>query len=175
MSAAVVIFAIGNPSRGDDALGPMLCGQLAAWLENQGLAADFELIEDFQLQIEHALDLQGPRLALFIDAALGVDAAFCFREIEPVTMPSHSTHALPPEAVLAVCHAMGVMPPPAFVLGVRAESFELGASLSARAAAAGEAAFASLTTLCRQAQLENWRQFAAGPISAMMPVSIAEC
>jgi iron complex outermembrane receptor protein len=33
MVAPVVIFAIGNPSRGDDAIGPVLCGRLAEWLK----------------------------------------------------------------------------------------------------------------------------------------------
>ena len=68
MTAPVVVFAVGNPSRGDDAIGPVICGRLEKWLENEGLADQFELIEDFQLQIEHAMDLQGRQLALFIDA-----------------------------------------------------------------------------------------------------------
>ena len=38
MTAPLVVFAIGNPSRGDDAIGPVLCGELAKWLENEGLA-----------------------------------------------------------------------------------------------------------------------------------------
>ena len=38
MSAPVVVFAVGNPSRGDDAIGPVICGRLAEWLENEGLA-----------------------------------------------------------------------------------------------------------------------------------------
>ena len=81
MSAAVVVFAVGNPSRGDDAIGPLLCGRLAKWLENEGLADGFELIEDFQLQIEHALDLQGRELALFIDAGTGTPAPCTFQRI----------------------------------------------------------------------------------------------
>ena len=29
MSAPLVVFAVGNPSRGDDAIGPVICGRLA--------------------------------------------------------------------------------------------------------------------------------------------------
>ena len=58
MTAGLVIFAVGNPSRGDDALGPELLARLSAWLESKGKQENVELIEDFQLQIEHALDLQ---------------------------------------------------------------------------------------------------------------------
>ena len=85
--APVVILACGNPSRGDDALGPILLDRLQAWLESAGcagLADDFELIGDFQLQVEHALDLIGRRLALFIDAGQQTPAPFVFRRAQAI-------------------------------------------------------------------------------------------
>jgi len=85
VTAPVVIFAVGNPSRGDDAIGPECCARLEQWLANEGLAERFELIEDFQLQIEHALDLQGRQLALFIDAGARTPGPFTFRRIAPAT------------------------------------------------------------------------------------------
>ena len=161
MSAAVVVFAVGNPSRGDDAIGPLLCGRLARWLENEGLAGGFELIEDFQLQIEHALDLQGRELALFIDAGTGTPAPCTFRRITPATGIAHSTHALPPEAVLHVFRQTeGGEPPPAFVLCVRGEEFELGEPLTAAAVAHADAAWALLQSLCREATAAAWMRLA---------------
>ena len=161
MSAAVVVFAVGNPSRGDDAIGPLLCGRLARWLENEGLAGGFELIEDFQLQIEHALDLQGRELALFIDAGTGTPAPCTFRRITPATGIAHSTHALPPEAVLHVFRQTeGGKPPPAFVLCVRGEEFGLGEPLTAVAAAHADAAWALLQSLCREATAAAWMRLA---------------
>ena len=68
MRAPIVVFAVGNPSRGDDAIGPELCARLEKWLAREGLSQRVELIEDFQLNIEHALDLVGREQALFIDA-----------------------------------------------------------------------------------------------------------
>ena len=113
MTAPVVIFAVGNPSRGDDAIGPEIHGQLEKWLKNENLADRFELIEDFQLNIEHALDLQGRYIALFIDAGENTPAPFDFRQIFRSTATTHSTHALPPEAVLQVYYQMeGRDPPP---------------------------------------------------------------
>jgi hydrogenase maturation protease len=102
--APVVILACGNPSRGDDALGPYLLDRLHDWLRSEGLSDGFELIGDFQWQIEHALDLAGRRLALFIDADQQVAAPFALRRVLPAdTLAcSPSTHALSPEAVLAV-------------------------------------------------------------------------
>ncbi len=161
MTAAVVIFAVGNPSRGDDALGPECCGQLEKWLKNEKLEEGFDLIEDFQLQIEHALDLQDRQLALFIDAGANTPAPFVFRRIFPSTAVAHTTHALAPEAVLQVYRQTeGIEPPPAFVLCVRGEQFELGEPLSGAASQNCTAALALLTSLCRHASLADWEKAA---------------
>lgn len=162
MTAPLVVFAVGNPSRGDDAIGPVLCGQLANWLENEGLAERVDLIEDFQLNIEHALDLQGRELALFIDAGQDTPAPFIFARIHLSTATAHTTHALPPEAVLQVYRRMeGKEPPPAFVLGVRGEKFDLGEPLTAAAGSHAAAAFELLTVLCRRPSLSEWAGLAA--------------
>ena len=159
MSAPVVVFAVGNPSRGDDAIGPVICGRLAKWLENEMLTDRVELIEDFQLNVEHALDLQSRELALFIDAGENTPAPFIFEQIFPSTVPSHTTHALPPQAVLQVYRQMeGKEPPPSFVLCVRGEKFELGEPLTAAAEEHATLAFELLMGLCRQPTLADWRQ-----------------
>ena len=157
MSAPIVIFAVGNPSRGDDAIGPEIHGQLEKWLENEKLADRFELIEDFQLNIEHALDLQGRDIALFIDAGENTPAPFYFRQIFRSTVASHSTHALPPESVLQVYYQMeGKEPPPAFLLCVRGESFDLGASLTPAAQEGIKASMAQLERVLREPDLAGW-------------------
>ncbi len=158
VKAPVVVLACGNPSRGDDALGPLLLDRLQDWLDAEGLADGFELIGDFQLQIEHALDLVGRRLALFIDAGHGTAAPFVFREAVAVDKPGHSTHALPPESVLAVLPRVSdEAPPPAFVLCVRGEKFELGEGLSVAASAYAEAAFVLLKQLISRPDEAAWR------------------
>jgi hydrogenase maturation protease len=163
MTAPVVIFAVGNPSRGDDAIGPELYGRLAKWLENEGLADQFELIEDFQLQIEHALDLQGRQLALFIDAGENTPVPYTFKQIAPAIGIAHTTHELPPEAVLQVyLQTEGSEPPPSFVLCVRGEEFELGEPLTATTSSYVEAAFGLLMQLCREAALAEWKREVVG-------------
>ena len=157
MTAPLVVFAVGNPSRGDDAIGPVICGRLAKWLENEGLADQVDLIEDFQLNIEHAPDLQGPDLTLFIDAGENTPAPSIFERIYPSTVPSHTTHALPPEAVLQVYRQMeGEEPPPSFVLCVRGEGFDLGAELTPTAQAGIDAAMALLERLLTKPALADW-------------------
>ena len=160
--AGVVVIAVGNRSRGDDAIGPMLLDRLEAWLANGDRGVDVELIEDFQLQIEHALDLAGRRLVLFVDAGIGTAAPYDFYATEAAAPGgSHSSHALAPEAVLGVYRQItGEDPPPAFVLCVRGERFLLGEGLSAPARAHLEAAWRQLTVLCETPDIGPWRETA---------------
>jgi len=163
MQAEVVVFAVGNRSRGDDALGPLLLERLASWLAAGVQAHEFELIEDYQLQIEHALDLQGKRLALFIDAGCGTAAPLEFYAISPAPIPAvRSTHELPPQGVLDVYRQIAqAEPPPSFVLCVRGECFELGQGLSGPATAHMEAAWRQLSLLCAQPDAALWRTVVA--------------
>ena len=157
MSAPLVVFAIGNPSRGDDAIGPELRGRLEKWLDNQNLGDQVELIEDFQLQIEHALDLEGRELALFIDAGANTPAPFFFARIFPSAAVAHTTHAMAPEAVLQVFRqTAGSEPPPAFVLCVRGEKFALGEPMTATAVRHAAVAFDLLRHLCRNPTSTAW-------------------
>lgn len=157
MSPDVVIFAIGNPSRGDDALGPLLMERLRDWLPLQPEGARFELVEDFQLQVEHALDLEGKSLALFIDAGSGTPAPYSFTPVRAAGDLAHTSHALEPATVLHVQGKLqGTAPPPAFVLCVRGEAFELGEPLSPAALEHLEQAWERLQSLCRDACPEAW-------------------
>ncbi|MGO9391563.1 hydrogenase maturation protease [Rhodoblastus sp.] len=149
----LVVFGWGNVSRGDDGIGPLLLSRIEQ--------ADWEealLIEDYQLQLEHALDLDGAELALFIDAGTGTPAPFSFREIFSRQGMTHTSHALAPESVLAVFYQVtGKTPPPAFLLCVRGEDFELGAGLSLEGAARLEQAWEFLQRLREKPAPDSWR------------------
>lgn len=119
-----VVLACGNPSRGDDALAPCLISQLPH-------LKDVVIVEDFQLQIEHALDLQNMDQVIFIDASVSGESAFLFYPIQPSDQVSYTSHALSPEEILGVYQkTFQSHPPPSFVLAIRGTSFELGAPLS---------------------------------------------
>jgi hydrogenase maturation protease len=128
--ASRLVIGIGNPSRGDDAIGPLAIERLQA-LDLPGV----ELLTDFQLQVEHALDLIGRREVVFIDAAAGGSAPFRFESSAPAADASATSHALSPAAVLEAFRRVTEEPlPSAFVLAVRGYDFELGAPMSAAAA-----------------------------------------
>lgn len=134
MTGRIVLFGYGNPSRGDDALGPMLLERAETWLVGHPNLT-VEPVADFQLQIEHVIDLQGRDLALFLDADMSCRRPFSFTRVLPDQDACFTTHELSPAAVLQVYReVMGQEPPPAYVLGVRGERFELGEPLSAEAA-----------------------------------------
>lgn len=163
MAAPLVILGYGNPSRGDDALAPLLLGRIG---EAPGGRPGWEVIEDFQLQVEHALDLAGRDLALFIDADASCQGPFRFTELLPVRDASFSTHAISPAAVLqAYRDVHRKEPPPSFVLGIRGESFELGAGLSPAAESSLESAWIFLKTLLETPSPDAWRARLSGSTS----------
>ena len=130
----VLVFAWGNPSRGDDALGPALLEMLETRQRENGEFAGVELLCDYQLQVEHALDLQGRRRVLFIDASVSTRAPCELQQLRPEQDASYTTHAMSPAAVLAVYEQIcDEPPPPAFMLSIRGYDFELGEELSAQA------------------------------------------
>lgn len=137
--APILIIGIGNPSRGDDALGPLLIERLEALQ-----TPDVELLTDFQLQVEFALDLQGRQQVIFVDASLTAAAPFTCTPAVAAEDHSYSSHALSPAAVLHAYRQLIGAPPPAWILAIRGVAFELGAGLSAEAAANQEAAYAWL-------------------------------
>lgn len=136
-----LIFAWGNPSRGDDALGPALIERLEAALPHHPEWGGVALLTDFQLQPEHALDLEGRERVLFVDASVSCPAPYAFSRIAPLRDIGYTTHAMKPEALLAVFRQVtGGEPPPAWLLTIRGDSFGLGEPLGMQALANLEAA-----------------------------------
>jgi hydrogenase maturation protease len=130
MSKPVLLFGYGNLSRGDDALGPLLL----EYVEAHCSLDKIEILSDFQLQIEHALDLENRSLVLFVDASVACVNNFDFTVLEPVRDKSYTTHAMSPAAVLDVYQSIKKQsPPPCFLLSIKADEFELGEGLSANA------------------------------------------
>jgi hydrogenase maturation protease len=143
--APVLVLAVGNPSRGDDALGPML----ADMVERAALPG-IEVITEFQLQVENALDLEGRERVIFVDAGIDTKEPFELREARALTAFLHTSHALSPEAVLSTYQRIkDEAPPPSTILCVRAESFGLGEGLSEAATKNLRAAARVLLDLCQ--------------------------
>ncbi len=155
--SSLLILAVGNPSRGDDALGPLFLERLAAEWERGGGWKNVELLTDFQLQIEHAVDLEGRALALFVDASVSGPSPYQFTRLQPARDTSYTSHALSPAAILHVYAQINPNPPPpAFQLAIRGEHFELGEPLSAAAEANLTAALEFAGRLLARQNVETW-------------------
>ena len=95
MTASLLISGYGNPSRGDDALGPLLLDRL------QELDWPYlELLTDFQLQVEHTLDLQGRERVVFIDASVSCSILYTFSRPTAQKDTSYTSHVMSPMALL---------------------------------------------------------------------------
>ena len=141
MTAPTLIFGWGNPSRGDDALGPLFIEHIMALASLHPEWGAVECLTDFQLQVEHALDLQGRRRVLFVDASLDAPAPCSLARIEAARDASFTTHAMSPQAVLKVFADIDDgAPPPCWLLAIRGERFELGEPLSDAAQTSMQAA-----------------------------------
>jgi hydrogenase maturation protease len=144
---AVLVFGYGNPSRGDDALGPMLMERLQGLLPMHPEWGEVHLLTDFQLQPEHALDLAGCSRALFVDASVSCTVPYACAPVLATADFGYTTHAMSPAALLAVfCRITGGEPPPCELLTVCGVSFQLGEPLSPPAAAHLEAALEFVQT-----------------------------
>lgn len=140
--APVLVLGWGNVSRGDDALGPLCVEALQGSLP-VALQGRVEFLDDYQLQVEFALDLVGRERILFIDASVDCVAPFEVRTALARRDSSFSSHALSPEALLQVfADLQGHAAPPSTVLAIRGEKFELGEPMTVAASAHLDAALA---------------------------------
>jgi hydrogenase maturation protease len=128
-----LILCYGNPLRGDDGLASRIAEELEPRLDSTRV----ELICRFQLTPELAESISRASEVLFVDAsAEGRAGEMEWRSMSPTEYkPDHSaapsfTHQFSPEALLELCRVLFGTLPPATVVTVRGESFELGQGLS---------------------------------------------
>lgn len=147
----VVVIGVGNPWRGDDAIGPEIARRLSAD-PPRGVgvfAVDGEpsaLIETWR----------GRAAAILIDAEAGAGPAGAVRRRDLLrapcpAMPGHASgHGLGIAYALGLARALGALPARLVLYTVRASRFDLGAPLSPTATRA-------IRPLCRAVRREAER------------------
>ncbi len=152
---AVLLFAYGNVSRGDDGLAPLLLEAVEDKIDSDQV----ECLTDFQLQVEHALDLKDRRLVMFIDASVACQNAYSFVELKPQKDSSYTSHAVSPSSVLQVYQDITKRPPPpCFLLSIQGLEFELGQALTQQAQSHLQQAIAFTEHLLQHTQPDFWRK-----------------
>jgi hydrogenase maturation protease len=97
----------------------------------RGVACD----ANYQLNIEDALACASYDTVIFVDAARGLRKPFTFTKVEAAAAMPAMSHALGPEAVMAVAAELYGKTPDARLLAIRGKRWEVGEGLSAEAEA----------------------------------------
>ena len=122
------MIGFGNPGRRDDGLGPDAAERLRS-RRLRGVATD----AGYQLNIEDALAVSRHDVVVFVDAARNLRKPYALTRVRPAAVFPPMSHALGPEAVLAVAAELYGRTPEAWLLAVRGHRWTIGEGLSARA------------------------------------------
>lgn len=132
-----IVLGIGNPDRGDDAVGRRVA-RLLRWM----LPDDVEVAEHDGGATALLARLDGAAVAYLIDAcASGAPTGTVHRfDASAAPLPQAafalSTHGLGLAEAVELARALGQLPPRCIVYAVEGESFDLGAPLSLPVSAA---------------------------------------
>jgi hydrogenase maturation protease len=121
----VLVLGYGNPGRQDDGLGPAAANALSrmGW-------RNLTTVDDYQLNIEDAIEVAAHDIVWFVDAARTGHAPFSVQDVMPSATTEFSSHLLRPAALLAVAQIYCLHAPPAFLLAVRGYEFEFVEALT---------------------------------------------
>jgi hydrogenase maturation protease len=123
----ILVLGYGNPLRSDDGLGWHAAERLAETLSD----ANAEIRTLSQLTPELALPISEASLVIFIDANReGEPGELICSQVTPHLLPVRFSHELSPEAVLALSKYMYGVSPPAFLVSLCGQCFNLGEQLS---------------------------------------------
>lgn len=131
----VLILGIGNPLRGDDAVGWLAAERLAATIHDPRV----EIVPCHQLMPEMAEQVARADIVIFIDASkTGAPGTWRMEELPPPNpaAPGPVTHHFDPPALLAWALALHKRAPRAFAISIPGESFDCSEQLSALVAKA---------------------------------------
>ncbi|SHH86648.1 hydrogenase maturation protease [Marivita hallyeonensis] len=115
-----LLIGYGNPGRGDDGIGPAF----AHWAEAQALPG-LTVISDFQLKVEHAIQISEASQVIFVDACIGADRPVTLEPLAPSPSARIDSHSLHPSTVLGLTQLLFDATPPAFILAIAGTSFEM--------------------------------------------------
>lgn len=160
--ARILVIGYGNPGRLDDGLGPALAAALEP-LDLPGVTVE----SNYQLAVEDAAQVAEYDAVIFADATVSGPDPFEFRRIEPSRRESFTSHAVAPEAVLAMAHDLFGAESAGFVMAIRGHEFnEFGERLSGAASANLDAAVQHLKSVLPDRRFLNMTDTPAATAAA---------
>jgi hydrogenase maturation protease len=136
----ILVLGYGNPGRQDDGLGPAVATAIA--LQNWPHVTAYD---NYQLNIEDALDVADHDVVWFVDAARAGPAPYSVSRLTAAPVIEFTSHLVRPEAVLAIARRYCNRSPPAFLLGIRGYEFEFVEQLTDAATRNMRAALAMIS------------------------------
>ena len=123
MKNQLLIYAIGNPARGDDGLGMEFLNQLPQ-------ETHFDIKHNYQFNVEDAEVFSSYDSILVVDAHKYTLKPFEVTKIEPSFNSLFSTHGVTSKTILTLCEDLYSKRPETHLLAIRGYEFELKESLS---------------------------------------------
>ena len=122
---ARVLIGIGNPDRGDDAVGWAVADQVHGWRVERSLGGSFDLVDRWA-----AMDDVVIVDAMRSGAEPGTIARFDATTDDLPMGAFSSTHSFGPAAVVALANSLQQMPRTLTVVGIEADTFDMGAAMT---------------------------------------------
>jgi hydrogenase maturation protease len=143
----ILVLGYGNPGRQDDGLGPAV----ADGIESLGWP-NITAFDNYQLNIEDAMDVAEHDVVWFVDATKTGPSPFTVHDVQPSPMIEFTSHIVRPEGILAIARQCYGRAPRAYLLAIRGYEFEFCESLTPGATDNLHAALAMLTDRIRTVQ-----------------------
>ncbi len=124
----ILVLGYGNPGRQDDGLGPAV----AAEIDRLGWP-NITAYDNYQLNIEDALEVAEHDVVWFVDAAKAGLSPYDVRDLSAASSIEFTSHVVRPEAILAIARQYYGKSPQAFLLAIRGYQFEFVEELTAGA------------------------------------------
>lgn len=142
-----LLFGIGNSGRSDDGLGWAFLDRLQ---QESGFPGLFEY--RYQLQVEDAAMVSLADRVIFIDSFRGsLPGGFLWTPCIPSRNFEFTSHVLDPAAVMFLCQDLYSKSPPAELLLIQGDQWDLRTSMSAAAKRRLDAAMESFSQRLAQA------------------------
>lgn len=126
-----LVFAIGNPLRGDDGVARTVC---------QTLGTEVCVVEEIQLTPEVAARMGPADVVIFVDADIEAESPRMEPVVEEAPTESSFSHVVSPASLVLIARKLYGFTGGAWVCRVPARDFTLGAELTAEASSGARGA-----------------------------------
>ena len=128
----ILLYAYGNPGRGDDGLGNAFIERIDQWIKEKNLQS-ISTDSSYQLNIEDAASIANFDVVVFVDASKANIDSYSFSKVQPEPQQTFTTHSVSPSTLVLLCQELYNKLPLVYLLQVKGFRWEFGEQLSEKA------------------------------------------